>query len=343
MIGFDFTPRLRTVLGRAREEAVRLNHPYVETEHLLLALIREADGGSAAVLRDLDIAPEKIRQKLEETLVPGPPMLAAPDLPYTSRAKKVLELTLRECVRAHATAADTEYLLVGLCAEGKGIAAQTLAWAGITTDVARAAVDKLTGVSAESSPSSVYATRAAAATKRRRVIVRLATSADGYIAGPDGDLEWLNSYPAPRGFYGHDAFMKSVDTELLGRNTYEESLRLGAKFEGKTRAIVFSRHARPADAPRGVEFVSGDIGEFVTHLREQPGKDIWLMGGGELIASFLDAQAIDEFNVSVFPIFIGEGIPLIAPRHRHVPLELLNVERFDNGVVQLHYRVPTLP
>ena len=136
-----------------------------------------------------------------------------------------------------------------------------------------------------------------------------------------------------------DAFVRFIDTKLLGRKTYEESLKLGAKFD-KDRIIVFSHHAPPADAPRGVEFVSGDIGEFVTQLREQPGKDIWLMGGGELIASFLDAQAIDELVVTVFPVFIGDGIPLIARRHRHVPLELLSAEPFENGVVQLHYRVP---
>ena len=63
------------------------------------------------------------------------------------------------------------------------------------------------------------------------------------------------------------------------------------------------------------------------------------MGGGEIIASFLDAQAIDEFVITVAPVFIGEGIPLIAPRHRHAPLELLSLERFENGVVQSRYRV----
>jgi dihydrofolate reductase len=66
---------------------------------------------------------------------------------------------------------------------------------------------------------------------------------------------------------------------------------------------------------------------------------MWLMGGGELIASFLDAGAIDEFVVTVAPVFIGDGIPLIARRHRHVPLELRSVERFDDGVVQLRYGV----
>jgi dihydrofolate reductase len=176
-------------------------------------------------------------------------------------------------------------------------------------------------------------------TKRRRVIVHIAASADGYIARPDGDLQWLTSRPAPKGFYGMNAFMKSIDTKVLGRKTYEESLRLGANFGLGSRTIVFSRQSPPKDAPSGVEFANGAIGPFVRILREQPGKNIWLMGGGEIIASFLDEQAIDEFVISVVPVFIGEGIPLIARRHRHVPLDLLSSERFEDGLVQLHYRV----
>ncbi len=176
-------------------------------------------------------------------------------------------------------------------------------------------------------------------TKRRKVIVHIGTSADGYIARPDGDLEWLTSRPAPAGFYGMNAFNKTIDTKLLGRNTYEASVRMGAKFGGKDRYIVFSRRAPPAGTPSGVEFVNGPIGPLVRRLRDQPGKDIWLMGGGELIASFLDAQAIDEFVISMAPVFIGDGIPLIARRHRHVLLELQSVERFEDGLVQLHYQV----
>jgi dihydrofolate reductase len=178
-------------------------------------------------------------------------------------------------------------------------------------------------------------------TQPRKVIVHIGTSADGYIARSDGDLEWLTSRPAPKGFYGMDAFMKSIDTKILGRKTYEVSRRMGAKFDSGSRTIVFSRHAPPADAPLGAEFVNGAIGPFVSRLREQPGKDIWLMGGGDIIASFLDERAIDEFVISVVPVFIGEGIPLIARRHRHVPLDLLSTERFEDGVVQLRYRVQT--
>jgi dihydrofolate reductase len=91
--------------------------------------------------------------------------------------------------------------------------------------------------------------------------------------------------------------------------------------------------------PAGVEFIAGGIGAFAKRLRALNGRDIWMIGGGEIIASFLDEGAIDEFIISVVPVFIGEGIPLIAPRHRDVPLGLRSVQRFPDGVVQLHYDV----
>jgi dihydrofolate reductase len=173
----------------------------------------------------------------------------------------------------------------------------------------------------------------------RKVIVHIAASVDGYIAGPQDDLDWLTSRPAPKGFYGMEAFAKSVDTKLLGRKTYDASLKLGATFGSKDRTIVFSRQPPPPNPPAGVEFVSGAIAPLMRRLRQEPGKNIWLMGGGELIASFLDERAVDEFVVSVIPVFIGDGIPLLARRHRHVPLKLLSVQPFDDGLVQLHYLV----
>ena len=177
-------------------------------------------------------------------------------------------------------------------------------------------------------------------TTQRKIIVHIATSADdGYIARTDGDIEWLTARPAPAGFYGIDAFVQSIDTKVLGRKTYEASLRMGAKFDPKGRTIVFSRHPRPKDAPPTVEFTDETIGVFVNRLRKSQGKDIWLMGGGEIIASFLDVQAINEFVISVVPIFIGDGIPLIARRHLHVPLSLRSSESFEDGLVQLRYAV----
>jgi dihydrofolate reductase len=177
----------------------------------------------------------------------------------------------------------------------------------------------------------------------RKIIVHIATSADGYIARPDGDIDWLTSRPAPPGFYGMNAFMKSIDTLILGRKTYEAGLRLGGTFDERNRNIVFSRQPRPADAAARIEFVNSPIGPFTRRLREEPGKDIWLMGGGELIADFLDAGAVDQFVISVVPVFIGDGIPLIARRHRQTPLTLASVDRFDDGLVQLHYDVEYHP
>jgi len=174
------------------------------------------------------------------------------------------------------------------------------------------------------------------ASSDRKIVVNIATSADGYIARPDGNIEWLTSRPAPKGFYGMPEFMQSVDDKVLGRKTYEKSLELGARFN---RHYVCSRQPPPVSVPAGVEFVSGDILAFAERLKGRKGKNIWLMGGGEIIASFLDAGAIDEFIVSVVPVFIGQGIPLIAPRHRHVMLELRSVKEYPDGVVQTHYSV----
>ena len=94
-----------------------------------------------------------------------------------------------------------------------------------------------------------------------------------------------------------------------------------------------------SDAPVGVEFVNEPIKPFATQLRAQKGKYIWMMGGAGLIGSFLDAGEIDEFMIHVIPKFIGEGIPLIAPRHRTVPLKLVSCTKFTDGVVKLHYGV----
>jgi dihydrofolate reductase len=177
---------------------------------------------------------------------------------------------------------------------------------------------------------------------RRKIIVHIATSADGYIARPDDDIEWLTNRPAPKGFYGIERFMKSIDTTLFGRKTYDVSVRMGAAFDSTSRSYVFSRQPPPAAVPAGVEFVREPISQFVKRLRRSPGKNvknIWMMGGGDLIASFLDEGAIDEFIISIVPVFIGEGIPLIACRHRHVPLRLRSIKRFPDGVVQVHYDV----
>ena len=146
MNGYNFTDRVRKVLQMAREEAARLHHEYVGTEHILLGLIREGEGVAAAVLTNLNVDLEEIQQKIEETVKKGKAAAAAgPDLPYTSRAKKVLELAMTEARELNHSYVGTEHLLLGLLREEKGIAAQVLTDAGVNLEQSRAETLRLLG------------------------------------------------------------------------------------------------------------------------------------------------------------------------------------------------------
>ena len=170
----------------------------------------------------------------------------------------------------------------------------------------------------------------------RKFIVYAAVSMDGYIARLDGDVEWLNRRPHPADGYGYAKFVGACDTVIVGRKTYDFALSMGQKSFPGLHAYVFTH--RPLDIDE-VEFVSGDVAPLARRLRASDGKNIWLCGGAEIIAQFLDAGYVDEFSIHVIPTLIGEGIPLIAPRHRDVELELIDTKAYDDGVVHLHYRV----
>jgi dihydrofolate reductase len=179
---------------------------------------------------------------------------------------------------------------------------------------------------------------------QRKIIVYIATSADGYIARPDGDVEWLNRRPDTID-YGMTRFYTGIDTILWGRKTYDWALafhkKAGTKgriFDASVANYVFSRKPPKRAAP-GVEFVSEPVKAFARRLRATPGKHIWMMGGGGLIASFLDAGEVDEFDIHVIPTFIGKGIPLMAPRHRDVPLRLRSARKYPDSAVRLRYEV----
>ncbi|MGZ4874782.1 MAG: dihydrofolate reductase family protein [Candidatus Angelobacter sp.] len=175
--------------------------------------------------------------------------------------------------------------------------------------------------------------------KRRKIVVSIAMSLDGFIARPDGDVAWLDR-PRPKGDYGMGEFFKTIDTILWGRKTYAKGIEMGMKagYGPKIKNYVFSRQPQQSALP-GFAWTSEPVKTFAQRLRAQPGNDIWMMGGGEIIASFLDEGEIDEFSIHVIPILIGEGIPLIQPRHRSIPLKLLSSKAFPDGVVHLSYRV----
>jgi dihydrofolate reductase len=171
----------------------------------------------------------------------------------------------------------------------------------------------------------------------RRIIACIAISTDGFIARPDGDVSWLDR-PRIASNYGMHQFYRSIDTVLMGRKTYDFAVRMGqSSYPGKQN-FVFSRTARQSTTPE-VKYIVEEPGEFAKGLRVTPGTDIWVVGGGELIGSLLDAGQVDEFMIHVIPILIGEGIPLLHPRHRNIPLVLLSARSFPDGVVRLHYRV----
>jgi dihydrofolate reductase len=180
--------------------------------------------------------------------------------------------------------------------------------------------------------------------RRPKIIVYIATSADGFIARLDGSVDWLER-PRPKGNYGMGAFYQTIDTTLWGRKTYDMALDFqkkgvaGSAFDTRVKNYVFTRNPLPSAGPTGIEFVNEPIKAFATRLRGQKGKDIWMMGGAGIIASFLDEREIDEFMIHVIPTFIGEDIPLIAPGCRSVPLKLISCKKFTDGVVKLHYAV----
>ena len=162
----------------------------------------------------------------------------------------------------------------------------------------------------------------------RKVRLFIASSLDGYIAREDGSVDWLFSDAD----YGYSECYGSIDAVVMGRKTYEKSLEFEEyPFRGK-KAYVFSRSAKK----KGVEFVSDVVG-FMKKLVRSKGKDIWLVGGSEIVSTFLNEGLIDEIILSVHPVILGRGIPLFKNVWKEVWLKLQKSLSFDSGLVQIHY------
>jgi dihydrofolate reductase len=168
----------------------------------------------------------------------------------------------------------------------------------------------------------------------RRLKLFIASSIDGYIAGPDDDLSWLFH----DGDYGYQAFFAGIDTVLIGRRTYEISRALPEWPFADRNVVVFTRRGDLAIATPNTVATARDPADVVADLRSRHGKDLWLAGGGLLVRAFLDAGLIDDFVVSIHPMLLGSGIPLVAPRARPTPLTLIDERRFPSGLMQLTYR-----
>ena len=168
----------------------------------------------------------------------------------------------------------------------------------------------------------------------RRVRYAVAASLDGYIAGPKGEADWIIMNPE----IDFRALFEQFDTFLVGRRTFETMARAGRGETPGMKTFVFSRTLQQQDYP-GVTVVAEKSEETVVDLRAEPGKDIWLFGGGSLFRSLLNAGLVDTVEVAIIPVLLGEGIPLLAPPARQTKLKLTGHKIYKTGITSLEYVV----
>lgn len=169
----------------------------------------------------------------------------------------------------------------------------------------------------------------------RNIRYLVATSLDGYIAGPNGEADWIGIDSE----VDFGAIWAQFDTLLMGRLTYEAGRkRLGEKaFAGK-KTFVFSRTMRQSDH-QPVTIISNLNVGWVETLKSQSAKDVWLMGGGELFRSFLDCGCVDTVEVTVIPVMLGSGVPLLPAPYKPAKLRLISNKIYRSGSVSLGYEV----
>lgn len=170
----------------------------------------------------------------------------------------------------------------------------------------------------------------------RRIRYAVAASLDGYIAGPKGEAEWIILDPE----IDFGKMFKEFDTVLLGRRTFEAMAKSGNTKMPGLQTYVFSRTLHQRDYP-GVTIVADGAEGILSSIRREPGKDIWLMGGGTLFRSLLAAGLVDTVEVSVVPVLLGDGIPLLPPPANEARLELIRHTVYGTGIVCLQYAVKT--
>jgi dihydrofolate reductase len=169
---------------------------------------------------------------------------------------------------------------------------------------------------------------------RRKVVLGLGISLDGYIARPDGSVDFLFM---PKD-YSMGPFFKTVDAAILGRKTYDDGLKMGGNFSGyNMKFYVMSRSLPPGERNR-VTFTSDSPGTVVAAIQKEPGKNIWLMGGGELAREFLKEDLVDELYIGVVPTLLGEGIPLFPSGFPQREFELIENKTYSQGLIALRYK-----
>lgn len=172
-----------------------------------------------------------------------------------------------------------------------------------------------------------------------KTVLYIATSLDGFIARPDGNLDWLTSIPNPQsGDYGYAELLDSIGTTIMGRKTYEEIIGFGVEwpYTGIDSFVVTTNKDLEIQSP-DTFVLTGNLQEFINALKKKTDKDIWLIGGGKLITTFINEDILDKMIITVIPKIIGEGIPLFGDKPKETIWKLTGVKAFDTSVVNLTY------
>jgi dihydrofolate reductase len=170
----------------------------------------------------------------------------------------------------------------------------------------------------------------------RKVTFGGANSLDNFIARKDDAVDWLMWSDEVMAYMTE--FWKTIDTVVMGRKTFEVALKSGAPTYGGVKNYVFSRTMKDSPA-KGYEIISEDATQFVRELKNGEGKDICVMGGGELARALFEADLIDELGFNIHPVLLGSGIPLFHEMSHQINLELIECRPFKNGCVLVTYRV----
>lgn len=169
------------------------------------------------------------------------------------------------------------------------------------------------------------------------VILYIAASLDGYIADSQGGVSWLEPFEQAGEDYGYEAFTRRLDALIMGRKTYEQVLTFGAwPYEGMKTYVVSHRPVQPP-AGHHVESYGGSLPALVRKLKDRSQKDIWLVGGSQIVDVFRRDDLIDQLVLTLIPVMLGNGIPLFVEGAAPRSLTLTAVHDYPNGVVQLDY------
>ncbi|MDU1905185.1 MAG: dihydrofolate reductase family protein [Dysgonomonas sp.] len=171
----------------------------------------------------------------------------------------------------------------------------------------------------------------------RKIILYIASSLDGYIARKDGSIDWLTDYPILEDFdYGYSEFYNSIGTIIMGGNSYRDALKMSDEwlYPEKISYVITNR---PEDDQENIRFISSNVVDFISGLKQREGKDIWLFGGGQIISLLLNNSLVDEMIITYIPVILGNGIPLFSNNLKESGWNLMKSEAYANSTYQVMY------